>query len=111
MDCDEKLKDSRQSEISLPEFGTFCVRRNSNIYGDCQSKEDFGYTTGSPCIFLALDKLNWQPITHKTSSDLPLIVKEAFEKNHTISVSLCCYVDISFKNHNIYKFNRKIVSG
>jgi len=54
-----------------PKPGMVC-NVNLNDFGPCSPKENYGYNTSSPCIFLKLNRIyNWVPETYNDKNNLP----------------------------------------
>lgn len=63
MDCDAD---------NHPKDGKVCKVDVSQQFGVCTKSNQYGYTKGTPCVFLKLNKIyGWNPEYYNRSSDLP----------------------------------------
>ncbi|GAV04800.1 hypothetical protein RvY_15024 [Ramazzottius varieornatus] len=58
---------------------TVCAVRPES-FGACNQKNNFGYTTGQPCVLLKLNRIfNWEPKTYSTA-DLPQELNDWYKR-------------------------------
>lgn len=71
-----------------PAEGKVCnVDVNSDVWGKCTSKQNYGYSTSSPCVFLKLNRIyGWVPDYYNTTQNLPAEMP-ADLKNYIKSIS------------------------
>ncbi|CAD5112948.1 DgyrCDS2155 [Dimorphilus gyrociliatus] len=82
----DNLKDCGDDEEADDESG--CIVKDSWSAIDCHEKNDYGFTSSTPCVALTLNRIyGWKPEVFEsgnTSSDIPAEVQAKFDGNHVV---------------------------